>query len=340
MGIGELFARAAVRNIPLEVSLELTHHCNFRCRHCYIPDFGLPDGLTTERIFGLLDELADMGTLYLTLTGGEMMLRRDWPAVARRARELGFLLTLLTNGSLIGEAEADLIAELPAKTEISFYSADEATFDAITARPGSFRRVRRAIDLLLERGVEVKLKMPVMTLNQRDIQGVAELAARLGVDWQAFPDIISKKDGNPGPLQLRVPPEALPTIYSGPITSCDIDPAHDTLERDPEAPLCAAGRRYANITAAGDVQACNILPGSAGNINEHSFREIWEGSPWLRRIRGIRFGDLPVCSTCPVAPYCSRCMAQALVEDGDLLGPSSWACAQADVRARMAKKGA
>ena len=246
-----LFARAAQNHIPLEVSLELTHHCNFRCRHCYIPDFGIPDGLTTERIFRLLDELVDMGTLYLALTGGEMMLRRDWPAIARRSRELGFFLTFLTNGSLIGEEEADVIAGLPAKTEISFYSADEATFDAITTRPGSFRRVRRAIDLLLARGVEVKLKMPVMTLNRRDIRGVAELAGRLGVDWQAFPDIIAKKNGDPGPLQLRVPRGELPAIYSGPISGCGIDADHATIERDPDAPLCAAGSRYANVTARG-----------------------------------------------------------------------------------------
>jgi len=57
-------------------------------------------------------------------------------------------------------------------------------------------------------------------------------------------------------------------------------------------------------------------------------------------IRSIRFGDLPVCSSCPVATHCGRCMAQALVEDGDILGPSSWACGQVDVRARMARNGA
>ena len=43
-----VLALAQERNIPLDVSIEITHHCNFRCRHCYIPDFSAPDRLMTE----------------------------------------------------------------------------------------------------------------------------------------------------------------------------------------------------------------------------------------------------------------------------------------------------
>ena len=84
----KLVVEAGKRTIPLEVALELTHHCNFRCQHCYIPDFSAPDLLSTERILELLEELASMGTLYLTLTGGEMLLRRDWYEIASRARKM------------------------------------------------------------------------------------------------------------------------------------------------------------------------------------------------------------------------------------------------------------
>ncbi|MEM7349847.1 MAG: radical SAM protein, partial [Acidobacteriota bacterium] len=98
-----LIVQAARHNIPMDVSIELTHHCNFRCRHCYIPDFSAPDLLSTERLLTLLEELADIGTLFLTFTGGELFLRRDWLPLARRARELGFALRLFSNGTLIDE---------------------------------------------------------------------------------------------------------------------------------------------------------------------------------------------------------------------------------------------
>lgn len=136
----QLVVEAARRSIPLDVSLELTHHCNFRCQHCYIPDFNLRDGLSTERVLHLLEELAECGTMFLTLTGGELFLRRDWASIARRARELGFSLRLFSNGALIDDAVADQIAPLHAMVEISLYAMDAAVFDELTARPGAFVR--------------------------------------------------------------------------------------------------------------------------------------------------------------------------------------------------------
>ncbi|MEE2775412.1 MAG: SPASM domain-containing protein, partial [Acidobacteriota bacterium] len=133
------------------------------------------------------------------------------------------------------------------------------------------------------------------------------------------PKIVHKKDGDLVTIGLRVEPEELLPYYRGPYSGCSI-PEEDRLE---DAPLCVAANRYANITASGDVMACNILPGSGGNVNEKSFREIWESSPWLRKIRSIRKKDLHTCNTCDRLKYCGRCHAQALAEDGDLYGPSS-----------------
>lgn len=66
---------------------------------------------------------------------------------------------------------------------------------------------------------------------------------------------------------------------------------------------------------------------------DRPFREVWEGSPWLRRIRSLRRGDLAECSSCDKFSFCGRCQAQALVEDGDLLGPSSHARERAELLA-------
>ncbi|RLE26515.1 MAG: radical SAM/SPASM domain-containing protein, partial [Acidobacteria bacterium] len=98
--------------------------------------------------------------------------------------------------------------------------------------------------------------------------------------------------------------------------------------------------RYANITSAGDVLACNIMPVVAGNVLEKSFREIWENSPWFKKLRGITRADLETCSECEKYAYCGRCPAQALVEDGDLMGPSKDACAQAEAKEEAWKRGA
>ena len=83
-----------------------------------------------------------------------------------------------------------------------------------------------------------------------------------------------------------------------------------------------------------------VLPDPAGNINRSSFREIWEHSTHLQQIRSIRRSDLLICSTCSKLPYCGRCNAQALVEDGNILGPSSAACAYAEALEDAARRGA
>ena len=48
-GIERVYREAARKSVPIEIMIELTHHCDLRCQHCYIPDFSAPDGLTTER---------------------------------------------------------------------------------------------------------------------------------------------------------------------------------------------------------------------------------------------------------------------------------------------------
>ena len=334
-----LVERAARDLIPLDVSLELTWRCNFRCRHCYIPDFHAPDGVSSARLLELLEELADMGTLNLTLTGGEPLLRRDWDVIARRARELGFQVTLLTNGSLVDDCAADTLAELAVQVQISFHGSDPVVFDRVTGRTGSAARVLEGVERLRDRGVAVELTVPTSRLNPDGATGVPRLADDLGVEARVYTTIVAARDGNRAPLELRLPAPDAVRLAGGPGAECY---SPDEVAEHPagDGPMCAAGVRFANITAGGDVLACNILPGPAGNINHASFREIWERSPRLQRIREIRRSNLKDCSTCSKLPYCGRCHAQALVEDGDILGPSSAACAHAAALEDAARQGA
>ena len=154
---------------------------------------------------------------------------------------------------------------------------------------------------------------------------------------RVYTKIFPAKDGNLAPLELRLPEVEAVRIAAGARMG-----AHrpDPIVVDDGRPLCAAGARYANITAAGEVMACAVLPGSAGNLNERSFREIWEGSHWLRRLRAIRRADLGECAGCAKLAYCGRCHALAAAEDGDLLGRSAQACRRAAAIEDLYQEGA
>jgi MoaA/NifB/PqqE/SkfB family radical SAM enzyme len=96
----EMSAKAEKLNIPLSVQLDLTYRCNERCVHCYL-DHHDHGEMTTAEIKHLLDEMAEAGVFILTLSGGEIFLRKDFFDLLEHARRLMFCVKLKTNAVLI-----------------------------------------------------------------------------------------------------------------------------------------------------------------------------------------------------------------------------------------------
>ena len=326
-----LLDRVTREAIPWSVSVELTRRCPLRCVHCYVPDLGTPAELSGDRLVALFDELAALGTLHLGLTGGEPLARPDWADLASAARARGFSVQLLTSGVLLGEREADTIAELALRVAVSLYAPDAARHDEITRVPGSFARTTAALERMRARGVATAVSFTATAGTVACAPAMAAFCREHGFDERFSPLITARLDGDQAPLALRAPHEAAASL-AGPDAR---RPGSAPPIRDDE-PLCAAGIRTAHVTVTGDALACLDLPTSAGNILEQPFRDIWHHSPWLQRLRAIRRRDLRVCNECAKLAYCGRCHAQALAEDGDLLGLSSWACEHAAALERLA----
>ena len=169
-------ARSVAQNIPLNVHFDLTYRCNERCLHCYLEheDHG---ELTTVEVKGILDQLAGAGTLFLTFSGGEIFLRRDFLELAAYAKQLHFDLSLKTNALLVNRERAARLRALGvSKIQISIYSADPAIHDAITKVRGSFERSLQAIRFLKAQGLQVKIACPLMKLNVGGLAAVQALA--------------------------------------------------------------------------------------------------------------------------------------------------------------------
>ena len=126
---------------PLSASLELTYRCNWRCVFCYNPRHHDRRGLSGAEWLAVLDGLRELGTLYLTLTGGEPLTHPEFLAIARGARQRAFALRIFTNGALVTDAMADEIAALrPMAVEMSLHGEKAETHDRATATPGSSTR--------------------------------------------------------------------------------------------------------------------------------------------------------------------------------------------------------
>ena len=175
-----LNTRAIEREIPLGVHLDVTWRCNERCVHCYL-DHDDQGELTFDEIYDLLQQLADAGLFFLTISGGEPLLRTDLFAIIRRARELTFNVKLKTNAILIREKEAAMIRELGVETvQVSIYSHRPEVHDAITKVKGSLGRSLDAIRFLVSQGLKVTMANVVMKQTRFDYPGVQKLAVEIG----------------------------------------------------------------------------------------------------------------------------------------------------------------
>ena len=176
-----LSARIAGQRVPFSGSLALTHRCNLGCIHCYAQENPVgaagPAELGTGQWLKIIAEIKEAGCLFLLLTGGEPLLRDDFPEIYSFARKNGFLVTVFTNGTLVSERILNLFRELPPRlVEVSLYGASAATHDRITGVAGSFARTLQGIEALLAAGVQVRLKSVLMTLNDEDFPAIEELA--------------------------------------------------------------------------------------------------------------------------------------------------------------------
>lgn len=320
----ELKAKCMERNIPFTIQFKLTNRCNLSCKHCYrVPE--KREELSYREICNLLDELQEMGTFYLVFTGGEALVRSDFFQIAEYARKKGFLLILMTNGTLITDEEIDKIAALKfLRIEISLLGATPNTHDSITRVPGSFARTIRAIELLKALNLKILMKTTLMSLNVSEYQEITSLAERLEVHSKVEPWVVPKSNGSREPLKYQLSLDEMRLHLCNDLEiSCllKVDEAHSGPK------ICNAGRVLCAISPYGDLFPCVLMPLKLGNLRKNSFEEIWKSSNnELRRIRSVTESDLRTCSVCDLASFCNRCPGVAYMETGDLLAPSPSAC--------------
>jgi Fe-coproporphyrin III synthase len=119
------------------IHLHPTRLCNLACLHCYSESGpNQRGGLEAAAVTSALEVLRAEGYRVVSLSGGEPLVYRDLGAVVRSAKELGFRVTMITNGLLVGGPRGAIVSELDGMA-VGFDGLTE-THDRIRARPGAF----------------------------------------------------------------------------------------------------------------------------------------------------------------------------------------------------------
>ncbi|RLB56363.1 MAG: hypothetical protein DRI34_09215 [Deltaproteobacteria bacterium] len=322
----KLLARRQGR-APLSGTLELTRRCNFSCRHCYLRGTPGPGReLDTGQVLHLLDQLADAGCLYLGLSGGEPFLRRDMSRIVWHAVSAGMLVTVQTNGSLIDDGLADALARRPPRRiDISLYGYSEDTYRQVTGVAGMRNRVFQAIDRLRQRGLQVRLNVPLLVPLAGELSRLNDFAAARDIPLRIESTIDPTLGGDRKPCRLRLPADRAAALEASLSTYHAGDDRGDSDRRSG----CQAGRQGFYIDAAGGLRPCVHLIEPRRDVLAEGFSAAW------RRLEGFSPPrlDSAACGDCAHAQLCSACPLMARGEDAP--GPGSFYCRLARERSRL-----
>ena len=332
-----LFRKATRQRIPLGGTFELTPVCNMDCRMCYVKmsrqqQEAIRPLMTAGEWLHLAEEAKNQGMLYLLLTGGEPFSRPDFREIMTGLHDMGLVLTINSNGTLITEKTMEWLVQVPpVRINITLYGASDATYERLCGNPKGFTQVTKAIRMLRDAGIAVKINCSLTPYNADDLEKIIDFSRREELVVQAtaymFPPV--RRDASKVGQNDRFAPEEA-AYYAAKIEKLlggseqflkraeTLDfgsiPSDDDMCPDAEGDgiLCRAGKSNFWVTWDGKMLPCGMLPDEGVDLSTTGFAEAWKQI--TENVSAIR---LPAkCRSCSLKERCRVCAAMAVTETG------------------------
>ena len=340
-----LHAKGRKLGLPIAGTFELTSRCNFNCKMCYVhltaeeqKKYGRE--LTAQEWIQLAQEAKEAGMVFLLLTGGEPTLRSDFPEIYSKLHEMGFIISINSNGYLLRGEILELFKRLPpTRINVSLYGTSNETYRNLCGVP-AYEVILENIRALRENHIDVKMNMSVTDYNREDMQAVYEQAKALGVHTQAatymFPPVrITGKFGEADRMtascaaycevayeKIRKTKEQYAEYRRRLLAGIPQEPGED-CEGQPGAEMpCRAGRSAFWLAWNGMLSPCGMMPQPAVNVLELGFRASWQRI--RTEVENIRLPS--ACNTCRYRHGCHVCAAICYCETGRCDGKPEYLC--------------
>lgn len=318
-----LHSKAIMNEIPLSGTFELTSRCNFRCEMCYVHDeCHSSDALSTDQWLNLAQNVKKAGTLFILLTGGEPLLREDFPYLYTEIKKMGFMVSINTNGSLLHK-HFDLFSKYPpSRVNVSLYGADDETYNQL-CKTSKFTQVIENVKTLKNMGISVKLNTVFTDKNSSQYKEIIDIAEEfdlpLSTTAYCYPQVRLDKDFGKNDGRMSPYDAALCTVNcekyrfrNGDFSERARKILEESDDEKCDSVSCRAGRAAYWITSDGFMQPCGLLPAIQINVLETGFENAWK--QLVEDVRKIR---LPKeCVTCRYSHICHSCAAMCYAETG------------------------
>lgn len=302
---------------PKVVGWELTLRCNMNCIHCgSSAGSARPDELSDEEALNLIDQLVELGTEVVTLSGGEPMTHPSWHIFAKKFVDAGVNTYMITNGLLLEQNVEKILSTGMKRLGVSL-DGTEKTHNFIRNHPNSYKIAMKGIKKAKEAGISVGAITHISKANIDEMEDMYKDFLENKLDfWQI--QITFRQGRMKEHEDFSLEPEQLVGIAEfvhekqkeGKMFVAPGDNLGYYCEppiRDKPWKGCFAGRHLVGIDADGSVKGCLSLPREfvEGNIRQEPLKVIWEDTQRFKHNRYFSPDMLEgYCKGCPKAIPC------------------------------------
>lgn len=326
--------KAFKESIPLTVTIELALHCNFKCHHCYnfdrtreIPEDLLRKQMPSDLVMKTIDEVRELGTLYINFTGGEALLHPQLEIFINKVKKSHMEPRLKTNGSLLSKEKCQKLDQAGlAGLDISLYGFSEKTYQTFTRKSGMLEPTLNGIRNAKAQGFDVNVSIILHRFNIDEMKAMTEFCQNIQVPYQFSLEITDRYDQSEGARDFEMTTIQFEMLLKSEFAS------YFQFNNDTKAVQCACARSVCGISSTGEVYPCIGAPIPSGNLNNQTFKDIWKNSAELNKIRNLKFKDFTSCQSCEFIESCNRSSGSIYINTGDYTGCDELTLKQAKLR--------
>jgi MoaA/NifB/PqqE/SkfB family radical SAM enzyme len=328
-----------IPRLPVRGNLDITYRCNNNCLHCWlrVPLHGSEKQkeLNTDEIKRIIDEAKNSGCKEWAISGGEPMLRPDFPEIFDYITKNSLSYSINTNGTLITPEIAELMKRKGRKM-VALYGATAYVHDHITRNPGSFQATMKGSKLLQEAGAEFIVQIVPMKDNYHQLKEMEELAKslssqrRIGASW-----LFLSADGDPNrneeiKLQRLSPREVIELDKPQP---SDEESEQKDVFCSPEDnrlfASCIDHRRDFHVDPYGHMSFCSFIkdPSLRYDLREGTFQDCWD--TFIPSLKNKTEGGHEYdenCGSCNLKSECRWCPVYGYLEHRRFSAPVGYLC--------------
>lgn len=329
-----LVAKATLNRIPISASFELTPLCNLNCEMCYVR-------MNSEKLeylggekkldywIRVAEELKSLGTLFILLTGGEPLLYPEFRELYTLLREMGFIVSINTNATLIDEKTAELFSKVrPRRINVSLYGASKDTYIDLCHSSVGFERCISGLSLLKKYNIDTKLNLTIVRKNKKDYESVIRIAEKLEMP-ASINCYTSLFCSNTCTSQRDIPQQRL---TSEEVAMMEIEhlrykyksnykehikEMHNAISKYADSAIpngislsCRAGKSSCWINWQGIMSPCVDIPVPSVSLETSTVSDAWQTI--VKECESLPFHT--ECSGCKLSKLCDVCYANATNE--------------------------